>query len=219
MEWLIKSLIKLVFYLLLAFLPIFLLTRVAIYLHNQHEYHAYLSIAISGSVVFILLFIYLYRVHRLIRGKLKYKQLSIRRKLSPAFVITAIGIGFLLMYINAGNVKQDAIREEYLELHPVLRLNISLFVLFDQESVITDASRAPEDYKIMGLKSLKNSLHYPQSDGYVHAVDLRTNGRTEFRNKWVERIFKAMGFRVLRHVGTGDHLHISLKSFDQPNAI
>jgi len=53
-------------------------------------------------------------------------------------------------------------------------------------------------------------LHYPQPDGYVHAIDLRTAGRGFVRNRLVQAYFWSMGFVTLRHVGTADHLHVEL---------
>jgi len=76
--------------------------------------------------------------------------------------------------------------------------------------VVTDAARTREDYAAMGLPPAETSLHFAQSDGYVHALDLRTAGRAEWRNVLVEAGFRMMGFRTLRHVGTADHLHVSL---------
>ena len=72
------------------------------------------------------------------------------------------------------------------------------------------ARRDPGDYVAMGLTPMEASDHYRQSDGYVHALDLRTRGRPAWRNQVGEWSFRLMGFRVLRHVGTADHLHISL---------
>ena len=60
----------------------------------------------------------------------------------------------------------------------------------------------------MGLAVNPASMHYEQSDGYVHAVDLRTVGRGWWRNWGVEGYFRAMGFGTLRHRGTEDHLHV-----------
>jgi hypothetical protein len=50
-----------------------------------------------------------------------------------------------------------------------------------------------------------------QEDGYVHAMDLRTEGRTELRNRGIQLGFWLLGFSTLRHVGTADHLHVSLR--------
>jgi hypothetical protein len=63
----------------------------------------------------------------------------------------------------------------------------------------------------MGLPPAEASLHFEQATGYVHALDLRTRGRPEWRNRAVELGFWALGFHSLRHVGTADHLHLSLR--------
>ena len=76
--------------------------------------------------------------------------------------------------------------------------------------MVTDALRQPVDYSNMGLPTLDNSLHFVQHDGFVHAVDLRTIGRTEWRNALMIGYFRLMGLKTLRHVGTADHLHVSL---------
>jgi hypothetical protein len=62
----------------------------------------------------------------------------------------------------------------------------------------------------MGLPPYERSLHLRQDDGYAHAVDLRTAGRSEWRNFLMRSYYRLMGFRTLRHVGTADHLHVSL---------
>jgi hypothetical protein len=80
----------------------------------------------------------------------------------------------------------------------------------DESLLITDLSRHPSDYEAMGLSVNPQSLHYPQADGYVHALDLRTKGRGEVRNLLMQGYFAALGFRTLRHEGTADHLHVAL---------
>jgi len=49
-------------------------------------------------------------------------------------------------------------------------------------------------------------------------LDLRTIGRSERRNRLTAAYFQLMGFRTLRHLGTADHLHVSLppRSDDEP---
>jgi len=82
--------------------------------------------------------------------------------------------------------------------------------LLDGDLVVTDTRRTPVDYERMGLPTADWSMHYTQADGYAHAMDLRTIGRSGVRNWLTGLYFKALGFRVLRHVGTADHLHITL---------
>lgn len=119
-------------------------------------------------------------------------------------------IVYALAFVASANVKSDAVRAEYRAMHPLLRLASSSLVLFDPGAVITDAGRTPEDYRLMGLPPREASLHFEQADGYVHALDLRTNGRWWPRNFVVTMGFRMLGFHTLRHVGTADHLHVSL---------
>ena len=121
-----------------------------------------------------------------------------------------------LFYISGNNIKNPDLRKEMREVHPILRLSVSTLIHIDKDLIITDGNRQPEDYKAMGLRSKGNSLHYKQSNGYVHAIDLRVNGRNEIRNFLVRTYFRLMGFKTLRHGGTADHLHISLLSHDRP---
>ncbi|MCB0686013.1 MAG: hypothetical protein KDC53_05795 [Saprospiraceae bacterium] len=115
-------------------------------------------------------------------------------------------------------MKSPEISKEYTRLHPILRVGIANLVLLDKDIIITDADRLPEDYHQMGLSSKAHSLHYRQSNGYAHAVDIRTNDRSAIRNFLLKIYFRSMGFHVLRHGGTGDHLHVSLLSHDRPYA-
>jgi hypothetical protein len=108
------------------------------------------------------------------------------------------------------NAKTDEVREYYRNVHPLLRVALSTAILADRDIVVTDTQREPADYARMGLPTLDNSLHFVQQSGYVHAVDLRTAGRAEWKNTLMVGYFRLMGFRTLRHVGTADHLHVSL---------
>jgi hypothetical protein len=114
--------------------------------------------------------------------------------------------------VSGVNVKGEAVRREYRSLHPLLRLAASTVILVDRDLVITDMGRRSEDYGRMGLPFYERSLHFVQRDGYAHAVDLRTLGRSGPRNLLVAAYFEAMGFRTRRHVGAADHLHVSLPS-------
>lgn len=132
------------------------------------------------------------------------------------FTRAAAGVGlayvvYALVFVASANVKSDDVRSEYRSLHPLLRVAASALILVDPASVITDAGRTPEDYWLMGLPRNEASLHFAQGDGFVHALDLRTVGRAEWRNRSVELAFWFLGFHSLRHVGTADHLHVSLR--------
>lgn len=164
----------------------------------------------------ILLFVYLSFIHQLfVKGG---EALSIKTRLLVSFIVVLLYVIHGVFYISGSNMKSSHLRYEILKVHPVLRLAVSTLIHLDKELIITDADRLPEDYKKMGLKAKNHSLHYKQSTGYSHALDLRTNNRPLWKNFLVENYFKLMGFRTLRHIGTADHLHVSLMSHEHPYA-
>lgn len=118
-------------------------------------------------------------------------------------------VGHTLLFLSSVNAKTESVRSYYTSLHPLLRVAVATLVLVDGELVVTDVARAPADYRRMGLPTADWSMHYRQADGWVHAMDLRTIGRSGLRNVMTGMYFRLLGFRVLRHVGTADHLHVS----------
>ena len=118
--------------------------------------------------------------------------------------------GYALFYLASNHAKSEEIRAYYTILHPFLRIAVKNLTIVDSDLVITDMQRAKKDYREMGLVPRNQSLHYRQPTGYVHAVDIRTNGRSKLTNLLVEVYFILMGFETIRHVGTADHLHVSL---------
>ncbi|MGB0930713.1 MAG: hypothetical protein ACPGVB_08055 [Chitinophagales bacterium] len=204
--------------LLILTLPFILLIRGAIYLHIHYQTYPSLSI-IGGMILAILVVIvYLVFVYGYLTGYWASLQTLKKIAVIALFLVGAYALHALL-FLAKHNAKTPAIQEQYTELHPILRLSISTVLFLDGDVMITDAQRQPEDYRKMGLPSKKRSLHFPQKDGYVHAIDIRTNGHSEFRNFLLKTYFYSMGFNTLRHVGTGDHLHISLLSHDYPHGI
>ncbi len=200
-------------------LPFFLLLRGSVTLYELTAWNPYLCIGISAVASMVALYVYL----AWILGHVVQKKKSVEKakRINLKLVLVAVS-GFCLyavLYLAAGNAKTEGVQAEYTTTHPLLRLGVSSFILFDHELVVTDMSRTHLDYKEMGLAMKNKSLHYPQSDGYVHALDLRTNDSAEWRNKLLETYFWLMGYRTLRHVGSGDHLHISLMIKDNPGAI
>jgi hypothetical protein len=112
--------------------------------------------------------------------------------------------------VSSANVKSPEVRATFTSLNPILRVGVSTLLLADHDAVLTDAARTLEDYSAWGLEVNEASLHLRQPDGFAYAVDLRTRGRPEWQNRLVQLYFQIMGFRTLRHVGTADHLHVSL---------
>jgi hypothetical protein len=202
---------------LVIVLPFFLLIRGAILIHGHYNLGAWISLVGGAILTAIVLFIYMTFIYRRFTRKFGDSDNLQRRGLfSIALVVVYCAYG--LFFISAGNMKNPALQEEITDLHPILRMGISTFILMDKRMIITDASRVPEDYKRMGLKASNSSLHYKQKDGYAYALDLRTNGRYETRNYMMAMYFNALGFKTLRHVGTDDHLHVSLHCHYRPGA-
>jgi len=204
------SIIELIF---IIVFPFVVLIRTAVYLHVEEKLIPWACI--GGGVIFTSILIFLYLT--IFYGNFSKKSRpSFKTKFLVAFAIVAIYSAHGLFYISGDNFKSAELRSEIRKVHPILRLSVSTIAHLDKKLIITDGDRQPEDYAKMGLPSKKHSLHYKQSNGYAHAIDLRTNGRNEIRNFLVRTYFKLMGFQTLRHLGTADHLHISLKSHDNP---
>ena len=202
---------------LVIVLPFLLLIRGSIFVHSNYNLGAWISLGGGAIITTILLFLYMTFVYRRFTKKFGDSDNLQRRSL---FALALVGIycGYGLFFISSDNVKNPTLKQEISDLHPILRMGVSTFILVDKKMIITDASRVPEDYRKMGLKTSKNSLHYKQKDGYAYAIDLRTNDRNEFRNSLMNIYFRILGFQTLRHGGTGDHLHVSLRCHYRPGA-
>jgi len=202
----------------LLVLPFIVLIRGAVYFHSEYTMHPQIALLSGGLIALVVLMIYFSWFYGRLTGKLGSKE-SFKFR---AFLAAVLVIGYCahgLFFFNGKNAKSDAVRSEYTSLHPILRLSISTILFLDNDLILTDASRVPEDYKKMGLKTKSHSLHYKQSNGYVHAFDIRTKGHSALRNGLLKGYFSLMGLNTLRHGGTGDHLHVSLKSHDRPGGI
>ncbi len=188
-------------------LPFLLLVKGSALLYINVGLSPYLALLGSASFVFVLLMLYTGFIMLRLTGRFRLSGLTGR----AVAVLLVIFCAYLLLFISAGNVKSTQVQSTYTSLHPVLRLAVSTLVLADGDAVITDTRRTPQDYARMGLPLNERSLHFRQPTGYVHALDLRTKGRGELRNTLVRLYFRLMGFRTIRHVGTADHLHVSLE--------
>ncbi len=187
-------------------LPFFLLIRISLYTYLNYGIGGWWALAVGIAVTVFLLILYgLYLTFR-VSGKIKASRFLIRA--STVLVIAYCGYG--LLYLSSAHVKNEQERSHYRSLHPILRVTISTATLADSDLLITDMHRSPKDYRQMELSVKQQSLHYKQFTGYVHAVDLRTIGRAEWKNWLTAHIFNLLGFHTLRHVGTADHLHVAL---------
>ncbi len=129
--------------------------------------------------------------------------------LGVPLVMMLIGCLALSHYPRA-NFKSDDIRAEWTHLHPTLRHALWVARLGDESLVLTDLRRAPDDYRLMGLRIPFTSRHFPQTDGYAHAVDLRVTDAGDLQNWARQGLFLLMGLHAGRHGGTADHLHVSM---------
>lgn len=192
--------------LVLGALPFFALIRGAVYLHSQRGVSAWLALLAGMAITIAIVTAYGLRIVGKVKGGPPIRAVAARFAL-PLVAFYAV---YCLLYLSSTNFKSPTERAYYRNIHPLLRIALATVVLFDRQVVITDVARQPEDYVRMGLPVNQGSLHLPQRDGYVRAVDLRTTGRGWFRNTLSVAYFWAMGFRTLRHVGTADHLHVEL---------
>lgn len=187
-------------------LPFLLLLRGSVHAHAAWGFGPWPAVLTGISFAALTVGGLLWTALGLVGFPRSFRRLLPRAGIALALVFVIQG----LVHVGVRNVKGDAVRAEYRALHPLLRLGSTVLVLVDREAVLTDAARSAEDYGAMGLSPARASLHYPQGDGYVHALDLRTVGRPEWRNVLVEMGYRMMGFGTLRHEGTADHLHVSL---------
>lgn len=193
--------------LVLAVLPFFLLIRGGVTAYGVWGLGTWPALILAVAGTGALLGLYAVVLGRRVGAGERMRRILSRTAMGVAVAYAAYG----LVFIASENVKSESIRAEYASVHPLLRVAASALVLVDADAVITDAGRTPEDYWLMGLPRVEASLHFRQETGFVHALDLRTNGRSELRNRAVELGFWALGFHSLRHVGTADHLHLSLR--------
>lgn len=206
-------------FLIMLVLPFWLIMRGTIFLYKAYDWPFVGAILVMGLVVGVLLLIYVAMVWDAVFGANKISRSTLKGQVFFVLVLMLGYVGYTFFNMSAANAKGEAVKKEFSSLHPMLRLAVGTFIFLDDGLLVTDMSRQQSDYADMGLKTNKKSLHYKQPSGFVHAMDLRTKGRSEFRNKLLQGYFWAMGFQTLRHGGTADHLHVSLYSKHNPGAI
>jgi len=191
----------------LALLPFLTLVRVSVWAYLSFGAPTWLALAAGALLTLVIVGLYGTRISARLTGKARFR-LAFTHVALP---ITLVYCAYALVYLSSTNAKSETVRTYYTSLHPIFRLALSTAILFDSDLVVTDVQRIPSDYVAMGLPVYEASLHFKQSDGYVHAVDLRTVGRPPWRTALLTGYFRLMGFRTLRHIGTADHLHVSLR--------
>lgn len=192
--------------LLIAALPFFLLVNGSVLAHRFLGTPGWISVGLGCTLATAFVAFWATRLWHRMTGRARLREISrnVALPIVLGFCIYSLG------WFSSFNAKSPRIRDLYSDLHPTLRLAIGTATLTDPQVMITEISRKRSDYGRMGLKPLENSLHFEQEDGWIHAVDIRTRGRSRIRNLLSRLYFQAMGFRALRHGGTGDHLHIAL---------
>ncbi|MFQ5747080.1 MAG: hypothetical protein ACE5HF_07670 [Gemmatimonadota bacterium] len=186
-------------------LPFVGLVRVGVWASSRGA-PPWLAVLAAGASALALVTIVAAAASRRLTGRVRARWVFHRLALPLVLVYGAYG----LFTLRSENARSPEVRARYGRLHPVFRLALGTAILMDRGIVVTDLSRTPADYGRMGLPPRETSLHFPQGDGYVYAADLRTRGRAGWKNVVAVLYFKTMGFRTLRHVGTADHLHVSL---------
>jgi hypothetical protein len=191
---------------LLAVLPFFILVRASLFLSHRYDIGSWVALGGGAMATLFLLMLYLVLMSFRLGGKGRVPGFLLK---GTAVLVLGYCL-FTLLYISGGNVKSQEIRDTYTSLNPILRVGVSTLLLVDRDGVLTATGRTLADYEAWGLPPFEASLHLPQEDGFVYAVDVRTVGRPEWRNRSVQFYFSLMGFSTLRHTGTADHLHVAM---------
>jgi hypothetical protein len=191
---------------MLLVLPFVALLRGSSYFYLQRGSSTWVAVGLGAVIALGIVALYGSWISKRLTGRARFWFIS-KWVATPLVIIYCL---HGLLFLSRVNAKSERVRSYYTNLHPLLRLAVSTFVIIDGDLVITDLARQPRDYRAMGLPVAERSMHYVQRDGYAHAMDLRTGGRSSIRNWATAGYFRMLGFRVLRHVGTADHLHISL---------
>lgn len=187
-----------------------LMLRGSISLYYSHGFNVWITLAIFSFVALILLLIYMLVAFRQVWRRWPLSFALVKGKSILALFILIGCYAYVWSQFSNRHTKSQSVYGEASTLHPFLTLTVSTLLIVDRGLVVTDIARMLDDYETMGLQTNYRSLHFAQADGYVYAVDIRTNGRSELRNTLVKGFFYAMGFNTIRHTGSADHLHISL---------
>ena len=196
----------------LLVLPFVVLVRLSISAYGHTRAGPWGSVILGALAATVLLLLYLWVARILIQDRWTLPKVV----WVPVIGVVATYLVYALVYLSGVNAKSADIRSHYTALHPLLRVATSTVFLVDREAVITDIGRTRQDYLDWGLDVNEASLHFEQPDGFVYALDLRTRDRPEWQNRLVARYYWAMGLKTLRHTGTADHLHISLRPKRRP---
>lgn len=186
-------------------IPVFL--RMSVSFYQNHHFGDWTSIILGFIVALIVWSVFGWFVLCKL-NKIRYV-VRIFRKIAVFVFVFQLALGSV--YISGAHLKNESLKESYRQVHPILRMSIVVSAMISPDLVMTDLSRSRQDYQRMGLPRKEFSLHFVQPSGYVHAIDIRTKGKSEIRNSLLHFGFWICGFSTKRHVGTADHLHVSLQ--------
>ena len=202
-------LIRLIFVVIGVLLPFWAMVRMALIAVIEWSWSPWLAMLLGVTVSAFMLWIYSIALFSTVFKSIPGPKFFTRTFWGMLVVCLCYTLPATL-FLSAEHAKHDEVQTEFRDLHPILRLSVSSMAIFDAGMIVTDASRNLSDYADMGLKENSYSQHLIQDDGYAHAIDIRTHGRSEVINFFVRWSFEGMGFETLRHTGTEDHLHIGM---------
>ena len=188
------------------------------FFHNNFDFiNPYVSIIIANFSVLYLIMTFYYLIFNYKQSKkiFKHQRKTIGgyKYLSLGLIVITTGLTYFVgKNTTNNNFKNDSEVIQYSDYtHPIVRYYTSILTIFDSSIVITDSKREIEDYDDMKLKRLTTSKHLIQSDGYSHALDLRTKDKGIVSVFMIGFYYNMLGFYTLEHIGTGIHLHIHIK--------
>ena len=187
-------------------LPFMLFLKLGTFLYLNEWAGSWTSVFYSITATAVVVTATLLLLFRKIIRSLK----AAKRLFISVAVLILLICGFGLISISQERVKHPEDYKTYTQLHPWLRLASATAFIWDDELLLTDTRRTRSDYLNMGLTPYSASLHYMQESGFVHAIDIRTLGRSRFQNAVTQLYYRALGFRVIRHTGTADHIHVEI---------
>ncbi len=202
-----RFLAKSLFVVVSLVLPFVVLVRTSVYMYSVYNFNGWLALVAGVLATILLLLGYGVFVSYRYENKFRLHKYIVH---GIALLVCAYTL-YGTMYYSSLNTKTNEIQSYYLSLHPIMRVALTTITLADSDLLVTDIKRNPDDYTRMGLPENQQSLHYLQSDGYVHAVDIRTAGRAEWKNVLTRLAVNLVGLKSIRHEGTADHLHVYLR--------
>ena len=150
------AMLRLIFFLVFPFI---LLIRGSVFFHSNYEWMPWLSVLGGVGVTAIILMIYMVFLQGSFTGKIGSANATKWKMVFAVILVLGYSIP-ALFYFSDANAKSKNVQKEFTSLHPILRLSTSTVLFLDGKLIMTDANRVPEDYKKMGLKSKRGSLHY-----------------------------------------------------------